>query len=77
MTWDGLVQRNGKYCSIRRTEYPEFQNGIFGRMENAPAFTRFAFGASQAGNTGADSQLSLDGHNRDRPQLSVLKRCPA
>ena len=35
MTWDGLVQRNGKYRSIRRMEYPEFQTGIFGRMESA------------------------------------------
>ena len=25
------------YCSIRRMEYPEFQTGIFGRMESAPA----------------------------------------
>ena len=36
MTWDWLVQRTGKYCSIRRMEYPEFQTGIFGRMESAP-----------------------------------------
>ena len=35
MTWDWLVQRTGKYCSIRRMEYPEFQTGIFGRMESA------------------------------------------
>ena len=35
MTWDWVVQRNGKYCSIRRMEYPEFQTGIFGRMESA------------------------------------------
>ena len=37
MTWDWLVQRTGKYCSIRRMEYPEFQTRIFGRMESAPA----------------------------------------
>ena len=30
-----VVQRTGKYCSIRRMEYPEFQTGIFGRMESA------------------------------------------
>ena len=36
MIWDWLVQRTGKYCSIRRIEYPEFQTGIFGRMESAP-----------------------------------------
>ena len=37
MTWDGLVQPTGKYCSIHRMEYPEFQTGItwFGRMESA------------------------------------------
>jgi len=35
MTWDGLVQQNGKYRSIRRMEYPEFQTGIFGQMESA------------------------------------------
>ena len=35
MIWDWLVQRTGKYCSIRRIEYPEFQTGIFGRMESA------------------------------------------
>ena len=35
MTWDWLVQRTGKYCSIRRMEYPEFQTRIFGRMESA------------------------------------------
>ena len=28
MTWDGLVQPTGKYCSIHRMEYPEFQTGI-------------------------------------------------
>ena len=33
--WDWLVQRTGKYCSIRRIEYPEFQTGIFGRKESA------------------------------------------
>ena len=38
MTWDWLVQRTGKYCSIRRMEYPEFQTRIFGRMESAPTF---------------------------------------
>ena len=26
----------GKYCSIRRMEYPEFQTGKFCRMESAP-----------------------------------------
>ena len=36
MIWDWLVERTGKYCSIRRIEYPEFQTGIFGRMESAP-----------------------------------------
>ena len=36
MIWDWLVQRTGKYCSIRRIEYPEFQSGIFGRMESTP-----------------------------------------
>ena len=36
MTWDWLVQRTGKHCSIRRMEYPESQTGIFGRMESAP-----------------------------------------
>ena len=36
MTWDWLVQSTGKYCSIRRMEYPEFQTRIFGRMESAP-----------------------------------------
>ena len=35
MIWDCLVERTGKYCSIRRIEYPEFQTGIFGRMESA------------------------------------------
>ena len=35
MIWDWLVERIGKYCSIRRIEYPEFQTGIFGRMESA------------------------------------------
>ena len=35
MTWDWVVQRTGKYCSIRRMEYPEFQTGIFGRTESA------------------------------------------
>ena len=35
MTWDGLVQRTGKYCSIRPMEYQEFQTGIFGRMKSA------------------------------------------
>ena len=35
MTWDWLVQRTGKYCSIRPMEYPEFQTRIFGRMESA------------------------------------------
>ena len=39
MIWDWLVQRTGKYCSIRRIEYPEFQTGIFGRMESAPGYT--------------------------------------
>ena len=38
MIWDWLVQRTGKYCSIRRIEYPEFQTGIFGRMES-PQYT--------------------------------------
>ena len=33
MTRDWVVQRTGKYCSIRRMEYPEFQTGIFGRMD--------------------------------------------
>ena len=36
MTWDGLIQPTGKCCTIRRIEYPEFQTGIFGRMERAP-----------------------------------------
>ena len=36
MTWDWLVQRTGKYCSICHMEYPEFQTGIFGRMESTP-----------------------------------------
>ena len=35
MIWDWLVQLSGKYCSIRRIEYPEFESGIFGRMESA------------------------------------------
>ena len=39
MTWDWLVQRTGKHCSIRRMEYPEFQTGIFGRMESALDWT--------------------------------------
>ena len=38
MTWDWVVQRTGKYCSIRCMEYLEFQTGIFGRMESAPHF---------------------------------------
>ena len=42
MIWDWLVQRTGKYCSIRRIEYPEFQIGIFGRMESAPKFLLMA-----------------------------------
>lgn len=36
MTRDGLVQRTGKYCSIRGMEYPKFHTGIFGPMESAP-----------------------------------------
>ena len=40
MTWDGLVQRNGIYFSIRRMEYPEFQTGIFGGMGSTPDFLR-------------------------------------
>ena len=35
MTWDMLVSPTRKYCSIRHMEYPEFQTGIFGRMESA------------------------------------------
>ena len=35
MIWDWLVQRTGKYCSIRRIEYPEFLTGKFARMESA------------------------------------------
>ena len=35
MIWDWLVQLTAKYCSIRRIEYPEFESGIFGRMESA------------------------------------------
>ena len=35
MIWDWLVQRTGKYCFIRRIEYPELQTVIFGRMESA------------------------------------------
>ena len=34
MIWDGLVQPIGKYCSIRRMEYPDSQ--MFGRIESAP-----------------------------------------
>ena len=36
LAWDDLVQPTGKYCSIRHMKYPEFQTGIFGRMESAP-----------------------------------------
>ena len=43
MTWDRVVQRTGKYCSIRRMEYPEFQTGIFGRMESALFFSQIVF----------------------------------
>ena len=43
MTWDWLVQRTGKYCSIRRMENPEFQTRIFGRMESAPDLRSFIF----------------------------------
>ena len=39
MIWDWLVQLTGKYCSIRRIEYPEFETGIFGRMESALSLT--------------------------------------
>ena len=39
MTWDWLVQRTGKYCSIRPMEYPEFQTRIFGPMESAQCLT--------------------------------------
>ena len=35
MIWDGLVQQTENSCFIRRMEYPEFQTGIFGRMESA------------------------------------------
>ena len=42
MIWDWLVQRTGKYCSIRRIEYPELQTGIFGRMETAPRRMSYA-----------------------------------
>ena len=44
MIWDWLVQRTGEYCSIRRIEYPEFQTGIFGRMESAHNLRRTADG---------------------------------
>ena len=40
MTWDGLIQRTGKYCSICRMEYPEFQTGIFHRMESTPELNK-------------------------------------
>ena len=33
-----LNSNQGKYCSIRRMEYPEFQIGKFGRMESAQGF---------------------------------------
>ena len=33
MTWEGLVQRNGKYCCIHCMEYSEFQTGIFGQWK--------------------------------------------
>ena len=35
MTCDLLVHPSRKYCSIRHKEYPEFQTGIFARMERA------------------------------------------
>ena len=39
MTWDWLVQPTEKYCSTRRMEHPEFQTGIFGRMESTLGLT--------------------------------------
>ena len=39
MIWDWFVQLTGKYCSIRRIEYSEFETGIFGRMESAPGLS--------------------------------------
>ena len=41
MAWDGLVQQNGKYRSIRDLEYPKFQTGIFGRNESALCVSLF------------------------------------
>ena len=40
MTCDWLVQQTEKYCSTRRMEHPEFQSGIFGRMESALGLPR-------------------------------------
>ena len=39
-----MVKSNepGNYCSIRRMEYPEFQTGIFGRMESAHELNKLA-----------------------------------
>ena len=45
MTCNGLVQRNGKKCSIRRMEYPEFQTGIFGGMKSAHDFSPWNYSA--------------------------------
>ena len=35
MAWEWLIEQPENCCSIRRMEYPEFQTGIFGRMESA------------------------------------------
>ena len=78
MTWDWLVQRAGKYCSIRRMEYPEFQTGIFGRMESAhyhvfahaQAFD-FRTGGQEIKDAGIDIELSQIRLHRPQSTLAL------
>ena len=73
MIWDWLVQRTGKYCSIRRIECPEFQTGIFGRMESArrsilnwvvPLILTGRFGIMEQPKSTRNEQASVRGNSR-------------
>ena len=60
MTWDWVVQRTEKYCSIRRMEYPEYQTGIFGRMESALGFLGTGYDSDGNRQKEMQSQFRLD-----------------
>ena len=72
MTWDWLVQRTGKYCSIRRMEYLEFQTEIFGRMESA--LGRFPFNKNYRFKF---SEISLVEWNASDRFPGFVVTCPA